>query len=438
MNDTNTYEQINFNPTSHISYDANTLIDFLHTRHHIDYDTKCFLQPKNPARTPIFYGLPKIHKPNTPLRPIVSGFDSPTDNLARYITHFLQPLAELLPSHIKDSRHFMQLIYDIPPLPQNTFLVTADVSSLYTNIPHDEGIEAAAFYIDKHRDTLPSYAPNTHVFKIILEFILKHSSFQFLDKHFKQLYGTSMGGRYAPPYANLFMGIIETLILQNETLVHFWKRFIDDIFFIFIGSRDELHTFTHKMNSIHPTIKFTFEISDKEVPFLDTIVYIDTDRTLKTKLYKKPTDRSFLLHNDSNHPNHSKEGIIYSQALRYNRIIHDDTLLEQELHNFTKILLARGYHLNTINKNILRALQYTQKDLLYAPRHEPDNNTLPFVTTYTKKGRLTTSKLKDIWQRPESDYELSTWLPTHPTMAYKNTSSIRNTLIRTVTNPPDI
>ena len=102
LNDTNTYEQLNFNPTSHISYDANTFIDFLNTRHHIDYDTKCFLQPKNPTRTPIFYGLPKIHKPNTPLRPIVSGFDSPTDNLARYITHFLQLLAQLLPSHIKD------------------------------------------------------------------------------------------------------------------------------------------------------------------------------------------------------------------------------------------------------------------------------------------------------------------------------------------------
>ena len=95
------------------------------------------MTPPNPSRTPIFYGLPKIHKPNIPLRPIVSGFDSPTDNLSRYITHFLQPLAERIPAFIKDTTHFI-----------NTIHAT-------------ERIAAVAKHLDKWRKELANYAPNT-------------------------------------------------------------------------------------------------------------------------------------------------------------------------------------------------------------------------------------------------------------------------------------
>ena len=38
-----------------------------------------FLLPPKNNRTPLFYGLPKIYKPNCPLRPIVLGCDGPTD-----------------------------------------------------------------------------------------------------------------------------------------------------------------------------------------------------------------------------------------------------------------------------------------------------------------------------------------------------------------------
>ena len=114
LNDNITYKSIDFDPTPHITYDTITLINFLHTKHHIDDITKQFLTPNLKPRTPIFYGIPKIHKINSPLRPIVSGFDSPTDNLSKYVTHYLQPLTDKLPSFIKDTKHFLQLINDIP------------------------------------------------------------------------------------------------------------------------------------------------------------------------------------------------------------------------------------------------------------------------------------------------------------------------------------
>ena len=84
--------------------------------------------PHTQPRTPLFYGLPKVHKKDVPLHPIVSGCDSPTDNLSKYITHFIQPLVTHFPSCIKDTKHFLRIIHDTPTLPPDEFLVTADVS----------------------------------------------------------------------------------------------------------------------------------------------------------------------------------------------------------------------------------------------------------------------------------------------------------------------
>ena len=63
------------------------------------------------------------------------------------INHFIQPLASNLPSYIRDTKHFLNLIEQLPPLPPNALLVTADVTSLYTNIPHKEGIEVVLHFM---------------------------------------------------------------------------------------------------------------------------------------------------------------------------------------------------------------------------------------------------------------------------------------------------
>ena len=189
-----------------------------------------FLRPPSPARTPIFYGLPKVHKPTIPLRPIVSGFDSPTDNLSKYIVSYLQPLAELTSSHFKDSTAFKLSLDEISPLPPGAFLVTADIKSLYTNIPIDEGVSRVCDFIDAHRHHLPDHAPNTQVFRLILHHILTHNAFSFLDEHFLQIAGTAMGCRMAPPYAKIFLDFIDNQILSLDPLIRHFKRFIDDLF----------------------------------------------------------------------------------------------------------------------------------------------------------------------------------------------------------------
>ena len=98
---------------------------------------------KNP-RTPLFYGLPKIHKifDSFPtLRPIVSGFNSCTCNLSKFLDSFLKFQAQQCKSYIRDTKDFLMKLSLIKNIPENSFLVTMDVSSLYINIDHEEGAE---------------------------------------------------------------------------------------------------------------------------------------------------------------------------------------------------------------------------------------------------------------------------------------------------------
>ena len=373
LSDASTYQPLPFNPIPAIATDTNTLIDFLLCHQHIDSTTAQYLRPPNPVRTPIFYGLPKIHKPNKPLRPIISGFDSPTDNLAKYMTHFLSPLAELLPTHFKDSSDFKRYLNTLPPLPPNAFLVTADIVSLYTNIPIDEGVDHVCDFIDNNRQHLPPNAPNTQVFRLILDHILKHNAFSFLDDHFLQILGTAMGCRMAPPYANLFLFFLDCII-SGFPNIRYLKRFIDDLFFIFIGSESTIQRLQDLLNSLHPTIKFTLTYSRTSIDYLDLHIYLDAARKLRTSLYRKPTDCQSYLHYDSHHPKHTKTGIIYSQALRFNRLIDDDTELQKQLHIFTRALLVQNYPLDVINHHISKALAHTQNELLYRQKPPTDQS----------------------------------------------------------------
>ena len=294
---------------------------------------------------------------------------------------------EILPSYIQDSKHFLQLLESLPPLPENAIIVTADVTLLYTNIPREEDIESVLHYMKLHANTLPPCAPSPHTIGILLETILKNNNLSFMDKHFLQLVGTAMGTKAAPPYANIFMGHHEETIREAFIwAISFWKRFIDDIFLFFLGTTEQLQPMKDFMNNLHPTIKFTFEHSTQEISFLDMKIHIGTDRRLSTTLYRKPTDCAALLHFHSNHSFKCKESIVFSQAFRYNLLIADDALLQKELDSLAISLLTRHNPLEIITRNISKALLHSRDSLLYRPpKTASPKRLLPIVTHTLQK-----------------------------------------------------
>ena len=98
---------------------------------------------ENP-RTPLFYGLPKIYKTFDlfpPLRPIVSGFNSCTWNLSKFVDSTLKFQAQKCKSYTRGTKDFPIKLSSIKNIPGKSFLVTINVSSLYTNIDHEVGAE---------------------------------------------------------------------------------------------------------------------------------------------------------------------------------------------------------------------------------------------------------------------------------------------------------
>ena len=77
---------------------------------------------------PQLYGLPKIHKPGVPMRPIVSCIGSPTYRLAKELTRVISPLAGNNFAYVKDSGDFVEKIRNIQ-LSEADILVSFDVKS---------------------------------------------------------------------------------------------------------------------------------------------------------------------------------------------------------------------------------------------------------------------------------------------------------------------
>ena len=183
------------------------------------------------------------------------------------------------------------------------------------------------------------------------------------------------------------------------------------------------------MNAISPTIKYTFTYSKKTVTFLDVQIYFYEKRQLKTKLYKKITDCMPLLHLHSYHPISCKEGITYSEALRQNMIISEDRILQAELNNLTRILLARSYPLHFIIKNIKKALTHSPNYLLSQRKPHIATNILPIITPFSDMGKQLTAMMHRNRHIVANDSTLPTIWPSKPLSAYTKSNSIHNHLV---------
>ena len=82
-------------------------------------------------------------------------------------------------------------------------------------------------------------------------------------------------------------------------------RYIDDIFSIWNGTKEELEVFLQKINNCHPTIKSEYQISKTEINFLGKS--FQSCNQLRIKLYMKPTNKQSYHHNKSELPFHEEK-----------------------------------------------------------------------------------------------------------------------------------
>ncbi|CAH2285912.1 Hypothetical predicted protein [Pelobates cultripes] len=138
LSDDKYYKKLNEDPTKEYILQLRELIKSF--SEHLELQS---LIPTSPYMG-TFYMLPKIHKAGDPGRPIITGMGTLTEQISGLVENTLKPLVTNSNSFIKDTTDFLS---QITTLPANTILVTMDVESLYSNIPHTDGINAGCHFL---------------------------------------------------------------------------------------------------------------------------------------------------------------------------------------------------------------------------------------------------------------------------------------------------
>ena len=271
----------------------------------------------------------------------------------------------------------MRKIKELGQLPEGTILRTIDVVGLYPNIPHDEGLAFLKYFLDSRVDKQVT----TDTLIELAELLLKNNIFEFSNKTYKQIRGTAIGTKFAPPYAVLFMAALEEKILSKvKKKPRVWWRYIDDIFFTWEHGEESLKDFINEINSFHPTTKFTAGWSKEKVNFLDVEGTL-RNGLLSIDLLVNPTDTHQFLDPTSCHPYHCKKGIPYSQTLRLNRICSDNSTFDKRCNELESWLFGKGYSEKLVRKQVLRACEYSKVILLEKVKSASDQSKLTFNIT---------------------------------------------------------
>lgn len=394
----------------------------------INKNEYAFLITEKPT-IPTFYVLPKIHKdPSAPPgRPIVAGIGGLCEKACVFIDYYLQPLVIKLPSHLKDTTSVIQQFEEFP-LDQQTFLVTLDVESLYTNISHHHGMAAISYFlnscVDRNR-MLDSFLID------LLDFVLQHNYFLFDSSYYRQVSGTAMGARCAPSYANLFLGWWEVTHVypsnpfQNQVLK--WARYIDDVIFVWSGTKEDCLSFIEMLNDNELNIHLTSHFSDATIDFLDLTLKCDGDR-ITTSLYRKPTSTNSLLQFDSFHPQHLKKGIPYSQYLRLKRNCMDETDFKKHASELTLRFQQRGYPKKLLSQAYRRALKRDRASL-FQPKLKTDTQALRLITTYNNRWPEIRGILQRHWHILNTDCRLGPILPKTPLLTARRAPNLKDRLM---------
>ena len=435
LSDTNTYQEVDKDYTHKVAEDIQSYLIYIQQKYNISQHIINKFKPPSKPRTSQFYIIPKTHKVGNPPRPIVSACEYSTSHISQFITQLINPLAKKNPTYLGSTQEFINIIKNQGDFPKHRskdlFLVTADITSMYTNIPHQEAIDSIASIIEENRSTMPKITPHQNVIRMFLHFILKQNFFQFMDKFYLQKEGVAMGCNVAPALANIFMHDLEkTMLKPFEKQIHIYRRYIDDIFFIWRSTAKKLETFMEHCNTTHPSIKFTFVSSKQKIDFLDVTVYLDKKRYLQTTVYQKPSKRNTYLHRTSLHAPHIFSNIIYNQTKRFISINSSDTNLKKQVSQLKKCFLKRGYRRGDTTNQINRALNHKPH---HSIKPKPRVSSIACRMSHSIQSKYQQQNIKRIWNQYTNNTRLRNIWPSTPSFTAPYHANLAKLLIRAKT-----
>ena len=194
----NTYKVISKDPTNTIKNKLINILKNIKTKSGLGTNIYRSMYPTG-CVPPKFSGLPKIHKPDTPLRPIVSSCGSVTYGVAKELAKILKPLVGKSPHHINSTQDRQ---FKLEP---GECLSSYDVSALFTSVPIDPALNIIKDLLDKDTTLKERTVMEVGDIILLLEFCLKNTYFSFQGLFYEQVEGAAMGSPVSPIVANLYM-----------------------------------------------------------------------------------------------------------------------------------------------------------------------------------------------------------------------------------------
>jgi hypothetical protein len=354
-------------------------------------------------RTPIFYGLPKVHKTPVTLKPVVSNSSSFLSLFSNWLDYKMKDLLPLVRSYTKNSTTILNDLCHTT-LPEGALLFSADATSMYTSIDTPTGVSAIQDFIEANKEKLPSDFP-TKLFLEILKTVMENNIFTFAGTHWLQLSGTAMGTPAACAYATISFGQYENQYLLPTFQPHllYYKRYIDDIFGIWLPpTQNRLATWNSFKTALNNwgKLKWVIEEPSPHTTFLDLNITIEGS-AITTSNFQKAMNLYLYIPPQSSHPPCCFKGLIAGELKRY-FIQNNKEDFEKILTNFIGRLLDRGHTLENLCSLLLQAAARTDRPPSICNQEE-NSSTLYIHWNFHPKGiqrqtlrKLYNSTLKDI------------------------------------------
>ena len=302
-----TYTLLKKNPTDSLSRKLDKVLKKLLKEGKISktfHDNSRVLHP----RAPQLYGLPKIHKPENPLRPIVSFYDTPLSALHKQLSEVIKPLT-LSNIRLKNSEGFVTKFRS--HIDHNhSYYCSRDFKSLYTTCDMRKAVDTVMDRLYLNPNILPPNLTPEGI-KWLLNFSLDNAYCEFNNQFHKQI---TMGSPLTVTLAEIRITDIEQRAIANSTRKpkHYY-HFVDDGFGHFIN-RNHAEEFLEHLNSLAHDLDYTIEhpSPDESISFLDVLIHSDTC----TSIYRKPTNNNLYTHYSSSTTMSSKESVVRTLTRR--------------------------------------------------------------------------------------------------------------------------
>ncbi|CAF2756381.1 unnamed protein product [Rotaria sp. Silwood2] len=259
-------------------------------------------------------------KPGTPLRPIVSGMNSPTIKISKMLDELIRPLFD---QYVKQTTiiygvHLIRQLekyINLGLLKATTYLYTFDITDLYTMLPQEGSISILKTFLLQFNHTHVR-GMKIDAIESLARIALTENVFIYNNRYYRQIKGGAMGSPFTLTLANIFMWHWKQKIVEHQkfSIELCGDSYIDDIFLTSNDSIEKLTQILEDANKYHPNIKLTYDIGNS-ISFHD-LQMTNHDGKITTSVHHKDAAEPYVVPFKSDHSRHIFENIIRAALLR--------------------------------------------------------------------------------------------------------------------------